>query len=188
MLSTENKRRIDPNPSAELDFVLALQMRDESAFELLYDRYGQALMSMIRRTIRDHSDAENLLQETFVKVWRNIAQFDATRGRLFTWMVAIVRNTVLDFLRTKQAAAFRRTQSLDDTTPRAELHLEPADISHIGISETVQRLDPKLQEVIHMIYFLGYTQQEVADELQLPLGTVKTRTRSALLRLRAYFE
>ncbi len=163
-------------------------MRDESAFELLYDRYGQALLNLIRRTIRDHSDAENLLQETFVKIWRSIAQFDASRGRLFTWMVAIMRNTVLDFLRTKQAATFQRTQSLDDTLLRAELQLEPPEVSYIGVSDTVQRLEPKLKEVIHLIYFLGYTQQEVAEELQLPLGTVKTRTRSALLRLRAFFE
>ena len=182
MLPTEN------NLSGEYDFVCALQSHDESAFELLYDRYGQALMSTIRRSIRDHNDAENILQETFVKIWRNIAQFDPSRGRLFTWMAAIVRNTVVDFLRTKQAAASRLTQPLDDTLPGSQLHLDPLNVNYIGVSETVQRLEPKLQEVIKMIYFLGYTQQEVADELNLPLGTVKTRTRSALLRLRAYFE
>ena len=102
MPTSENKYNAPVGNSAEHDFVLALKMRDGSAFELLYDRYGQALMSLIRRTIRDRSDAENLLQETFAKIWRSIAQFDASRGRLFTWMVAIVRNTVLDFLRTKQ--------------------------------------------------------------------------------------
>lgn len=174
-------------PISEDELVRGLQSRDEKAFALLYDNYSPALLGIIVKIVKDEAEAENLLQDSFVKIWKNIGQYDPAKGRLFTWLLNIARNTALNFLRSPHFFEQGEIQNLESIVYTETVQTELTEVNYIGVSETVQKLDPKLKQVIHLIYFLGYTQQEVSEKLNLPLGTVKTRTRMALHQLRVYF-
>lgn len=175
-------------PIAEDELVEALKTRSQKAFSALYDNYAPALLGVIVRIVRDEAEAENLLQDTFIKVWKHIDQYRSERGRLFTWLINIARNTAINFLRSQKD--IQKTEIHPD---KNGVHLyggpvaDPAPVDYIGVSETVAQLDPKLKQIIDLLYFNGYTQQEVADGLGLPLGTVKTRTRTALQQLKKLF-
>ncbi|WP_229311177.1 RNA polymerase sigma factor [Larkinella soli] len=172
----------------EDELVEGLKARSQKAFAVLYDNYGTTLLGIICKIVRDEHEAENLLQDTFVKIWRNIDQYDASKGRLFTWLLNIARNTAINFLRSIKDIEKTEIQTAetDVYTARAVVS-EPSPLEYIGVAETVNQLDPKLKQVIDLIYFFGYTQQEVADRLDMPLGTVKTRTRAALQQLKQLF-
>jgi RNA polymerase sigma factor (sigma-70 family) len=173
-------------PIQEDELLNGLTSRDQRAFATLYDTYAPALYGIILRIVGDDAEAENLLQDCFVKVWRNIGQYDPAKGRLFTWLLHIARNTALSFLRARQQPGGDSIQPLDAVVYTAIPQTAPIEPNQIGIAEAVGQLDPKIRQVIDLIYFLGYTQQEVADALNLPLGTVKTRTRTGLQQLRQH--
>ena len=173
-------------PISEEDFLKGLLARDEQAFALLYDHYSHALFGIILKIVKNEADAENLLQDSFVKIWKNIHQYDASKGRLFTWLLNIARNTALNFLRSAHLFEQVEIQTAETDVYTEVIKVEMLAVNYIGVSETVQKLEPKLRQVIDLIYYLGYSQQEVSEKLNLPLGTVKTRTRMALKQLRAY--
>lgn len=171
----------------EEDLLAGLLGHDERAFSVLYDNYAPTLLRFIGRLVRDEGEAENLLQDTFVKVWKNIHQYDASRGRLFAWLLQIARNTAINYLRSGQYLSASQLQTFETAMAtacdRTSLYLH----DYIGVDDVVQQLEPRLKQVIDLIYFLGYTQQEVADELGVPVGAVKTRTRTALQQLKHHF-
>lgn len=173
-------------PISEEALVRGLLARDERIFALLYDHYSHALLGIILKIVKDEAEAENLLQDCFVKIWKNCHQYDSTKGRLFTWLLNIARNTALNFLRSAHLFEHVEIQQADAPVYTDKLTVEITHLNYIGINETVQLLDPKLKQVIDLIYYLGYTQQEVSQKLNLPLGTVKTRTRTALKQMRVY--
>jgi len=170
---------------SEQELVLGLKAHSHQAFASLYDHYSGAMLGIINTLVNNIDDAENLLQDAFVKIWKNIHQYDDAKGRLFTWLITICRNTALNFLRSHEN--FRKTeiQNEQNSVGNQRLITEPADTDHIGIEKLVGKLDDKHKAVINLIYYWGYTQQEVAEKLNLPLGTVKTRTRTALQLLKA---
>ena len=173
---------------SEDELVVALKERSQKAYAVLYDNYAAALLGILCRMVNDTDEAENLLQDTFVKVWNNIDSYNANRGRLFTWLLQIARNTALSHLRSQKIRPRITTQTITDGLPAEQSTITQAiNVNHIGMNDTVSRLDPKLRQMIDLIYFGGYTQQNVADDLNMPLGTVKTRTRMALQQLRAIF-
>ena len=163
--------------------VQRLLARDEQALRLLEVRYGGHLLSVIERVVRDRELAEDLLQEGLLKVWTSIASYDAEKGRLFTWMVRVCCNQAIDALRSPRHRFHKGTQSLE----AAAAQQTPAPVSfnpeHIGVRELTQRLKPRQLEVIDLLYFGGCTQVEAAQELNIPLATVKTRARAALVAL-----
>lgn len=171
----------------EVDLIVGLQNKDNKAFAVLYDNYAPALLGIIVKIVRDEAEAENLLQDAFVKIWRNIHQYDATKGRLFTWILNIARNTAINYLRSSHYSVGKEIQSIDNPVSIQTAYSENIDVNYIGVAETVEKLEPKLKQIIDLIYFMGYTQQEVSEKLDMPLGTVKTRTRMALLQLRKHF-
>lgn len=171
-------------PISEEHLVARLKAKDEKAYELLYDHYAPALRGVISRIIRSEEDGENLLQDSFVKIWLKIEQYDPGKGRLFTWMLNICRNTALNFVRSHHLPEPEPIQTDENWVYSEHTAFEHKELNYIGIWEMVQKLDTRLREVLDLIYFLGYTQQEAADKLELPLGTVKTRTRTALLQIR----
>ena len=172
----------------EDELVAALKERSQKAYATLYDNYAPALLGIICKVVKDSNEAENLLQDTFVKVWKNIDSYDASRGRLFTWLLQIARNTALSYLRSQKNAGHTTIQTIaDGVYSDRNTITEAINVSHIGVNDTVSRLDPKLRQMIDLIYFEGYTQQNVADDLNMPLGTVKTRTRMALQQLKIIF-
>lgn len=168
-------------------FIARLKQRDESAFGQLYDNYSGALYGVLARMLSNEELAQDALQEGFVKIWKNIDSFDPGRGNLFTWMLNIVRNHAIDMLRSKNIK--QKIQKLDDNVRSINKSNHSAiDDEHILIKELVDQLKPEHRQMIEMAYFMGYTQEELAEELNMPLGTVKTRARAALTQLRRYFE
>jgi RNA polymerase sigma-70 factor, ECF subfamily len=164
----------------------SLRRGDAQSYEILCDRYAALLFGAITRLVTDDTDAENLLQDCFVKIWRSIDSFDATKGRFATWLINIARNTAIDFTRSKYYAQRRKNQPLENLVS-SEVREMPMATDAIGLKQLVDNLPKPYQEIIDWIYFQGYTQQEIADEFQIPLGTVKTRTRAALQALRKLF-
>lgn len=173
----------------ETELIDLLRQGDDSAYATLYDRYAPMLFGVIRNIVREEADAENLLQDCFVKVWRNIGSYEASKGRLATWLLNIARNTAIDFTRSKIYSQRRKNQSVDSfvSTPM-DISETPLLTEAIGLKELVHALPAPCREIIEWMYFKGFTQQEISDNFGLPLGTVKTRTRTALKTLRHFFE
>lgn len=170
---------------SEVDLVDGLKSRNREAMALLYDRYSRALYGVAFRIVRSEQGAEDVLQEAFVKVWEQIDRFDSVRGTLFTWMHSIVRNLSLDVIKSKAYRNSQENRNLDEVVDTVELQYRVTyNPEIIGLRESVNELEPELAEVVQTLYFKGLTQSEAAEELALPIGTVKTRARRALNRLR----
>ncbi|MEO5907078.1 MAG: sigma-70 family RNA polymerase sigma factor [Saprospiraceae bacterium] len=176
-----------PDPYANL--LLTLQQNgDESNFEALYDAYSAVLFGIILRIVSDQKEAENLLQDCFVKIWRNIKHYNPEKGRVATWLINIARHTAIDFIRSPYYKQKINHQDVPDVLRSSkELIVSQPTIESIGLKQLVEKLTPGCREVIERMYFEGYSQQEIADNFGIPLGTVKTRSRSALKELRTFF-
>lgn len=158
-----------------------LRARDESAMTVFYDRYSAALYGVILRIVKADDVAEDVLQESLVKIWNSFGSYDASKGRLFTWVVNVCRNLSIDKIRSRQHRVGSRTTGLEDSF--AAQHQAASNSfrpEHIGLQEITNQLVPEQRQVIDLLYFGGYTQSEAAEELNIPLGTVKTRARTAI--------
>lgn len=165
--------------------IARLKQQDRQVVGELYDAYGAALYGVILRIVQSPELAQQALQDTFLKVWRNAAAYDESKGRLFTWLLNIARNTAIDATRTAHFRHARMRQSLEHLQHSAsEYTVKP---EHIGVRDAVNHLDEKYRILIEMVYFREYTQEEAAKETGVPLGTVKTRIRFALNELRKIF-
>ena len=165
-----------------------LQQRDRRAVSILYDQYSAALHGVIYNIVQSQETAEDLLQETFVKIWLNFSTYDAQKGRLYTWMLNIARNLAIDKTRSAKFSINKKIQNIEKSVNAIDAEqfstLEP---DHIGLKQVVEQLRPEQKELIDLVYFYGFTQAEAADKLGVPLGTVKTRIRSAMGALRKIF-
>lgn len=179
-------KHIPPIPEDEL--VAALKTRSQKAYSVLYDTYAPSLLGVISRVIKEEDKAEDVLQETFVAIWKNIDTYEAGKERLFTWLLNIARNTARSFGESSQ-----HTGSVNPPVPSATGYPEQpnslATGSAVPVSQTttLSGLDPTLRQMIDLIYFEGYSQQKVADNMNMPLGLVQTGTRTALQQLKALF-
>lgn len=169
-----------PPLSDEDLLVQRLRNRDETAMTLFYDRYSAALYGVILRIVKKEEEAEDVLQEGMVKIWHSFPSYDASKGRLFTWVMNVCRNLAIDKIRSRQYRVGSRTQPLEDSAAVRESASPTFRPEHIGLQEMTKKLNSDQQQVVDLLYFGGYTQSEVADELNLPLGTVKTRARAAI--------
>lgn len=162
---------------------------EQRHFTKLYDAYSGALFNMVGKWIKDPGMAENLLQDVFVKAWRNRNQYDAAKGRIFTWLYNITRSTCIDYLRSK-AHKQSKASILSDNLPLLlpETHTGGFLPDHIGLRKLVDSLRKEEKQVIELMYFKGYTQQQIAHIMNTPLGTVKTRMTRAIKNLRYYFK
>jgi RNA polymerase sigma factor (sigma-70 family) len=173
---------------SEEDLVGKLKAQDTIAIQALYDMYSGALMGVISRIIPQTEVAEDLLQETFIKIWNSAASYDSSKGRLFTWMMNIARNLSIDKLRSKDFRNSGKNQDIENNVDFIDSQKGitfNADL--LGIKDLVTALKPEFNHVLNMVYFKGYTHVEAAEELNLPLGTVKTRIRMAIMELRKHF-
>lgn len=166
--------------------IALLRQRDSTGISLAYDKYAGALFGVILRIVHSRELAEEVSQDVFMKIWRNFDSYDASKGRLFTWLVNIARNTAIDATRAKgfgrQNQEVENVVNIIDTQQSTSLNPETLDVHQL-----TQKLSAEYQILIDMIYFKGYTQQETAEALDIPLGTVKTRARAAINRLRELF-
>jgi RNA polymerase sigma-70 factor (ECF subfamily) len=169
----------------EDDLVSRLFKKDQQAFSYLYDNYSAALYGVIFRIVQDEETGADVLQETFVKIWNNFTLYDKTKGKLFTWMVNIARNLAIDTTRSKSYKNQGKNLELDKIVGFIDSHKSTSfNPDQIGLKALLEKLRPEQREIIDLAYFRGYTQAEIADELNIPLGTVKTRMRMAIMQLR----
>jgi RNA polymerase sigma-70 factor (ECF subfamily) len=123
-----------------------------------------------------------------VKIWRNIEGYNAGKGTLFTWMLNIARNTAIDKVRSQEFQNSQKNQDLDTTINTIDKQeYSQFDVDAIGVKKVIEKLKPEHRLIIDLLYFQGYTQAEVSEEFGIPLGTVKTRVKSAINHLREYF-
>jgi RNA polymerase sigma factor (sigma-70 family) len=169
----------------EQELISLLKSRDNRAFGYLYDNYSAALFGIITQIVGDMELANDVLQEVFINVWRKIESYDPTKGRLFTWMLNIARNASIDVLRSKSFQNSQKNQSISESydTGIGGQSL-PVNIDNIGLKKILLQLKAEHRVLIELAYFKGYTHEEIADIEDIPLGTVKTRIRSALIQLR----
>ena len=162
-----------------------LLKKDDRSFTLLYDNYSKSLYGIIFNLIKDKEEAEDVLQEVFVKIWKNIDTYNTSKGRLYTWMLNIARNTSIDKLRSKNFNNNQKNLSTDNFVHILDDNSKTINkIDAIGIKEFIKKLKPKCIQLIDLLFFKGYTQQEASDELEIHLGTVKTQNRNCMNELR----
>jgi RNA polymerase sigma-70 factor (ECF subfamily) len=162
-----------------------LLKKDDRSFTLLYDNYSKSLYGIIFNLIKDKEEAEDVLQEVFVKIWKNIDTYNTSKGRLYTWMLNIARNSSIDKLRSKNFNNNQKNLSTDNFVHILDDNSKTINkIDAIGIKEFIKKLKPKCIQLIDLLFFKGYTQQEASDELEIPLGTVKTQNRNCMNELR----
>lgn len=167
----------------EAELVALLKQRQQAAFSYLYDNYSGALYSVVLSIITDRETANDVLQEVFIKIWRQIELYDTTKGRLFTWMMNIARNASIDMLRSKGFNNSLQNRELTETVYES-VGSVITNTDKIGLRKLVEKLKEEYRVLIDLAYFQGFTQDEISKLLSIPLGTVKTRLRTALLQLR----
>ena len=172
--------------NTDLEVLHAIAGGDEQALSTLYDRYRLILFGLILRILHSQQEAEDVLQEVFLQVWRRASDVDETRGRPFTWLVTLARSRAIDRLRslgsrerTAQEAARNVSDSISDAADDA-VKSEQGEI----VRDALRELPDEQRRTLLLAYFEGLTQTEIAERLNTPLGTVKTRMRSGMIKLR----
>jgi RNA polymerase sigma-70 factor (ECF subfamily) len=173
---------------SEKELVARLQVKDRAAFSMLYNNYSAALYGVILRIVKCEQTAEDTMQETFVKVWASFPSYNSTKGRLYTWLLNIARHAAIDAVRAPHYRKRISTQEISEDGPclRHTAHY-PFNPDCMDVRRLMEMLRPEQREIIDLMYFEGLTQSEIAEEFGIPLGTVKTRARSALQALRGLF-
>lgn len=168
------------------ELIILIREKNQKAFSYLYDNYSQALFGVINGIVNDVAEAEDVLQKTFLKIWNNFASYDSEKGRLYTWMLNIGRNLAIDSTRSKHEKMKSKIQSTSENVYRFENNLRTEDNNYdtIGVTTLLNGLKEEHKSIIDLAYFEGYTQEEISKKLGMPLGTVKTKVRQALLKLR----
>lgn len=171
----------------QLDLLITqFQNKNESAFEKLYQMYSDSMHGVIYNIVRDHHIAEEVMQDVFIKAWHKSDSYDSKKGRFFTWLLNIARNAAIDKTRSK---AFKNSKK----NLKAEFFVDILESNEnlgnkmdaIAIGKYVKALGEKCKKIIEFLYFKGYTQKETSEELDIPIGTIKTRNRNCIKDLRA---
>jgi len=171
---------------SDVEVLHAIARGDEQALAHLYDRYRLILFGLVNRILSSREEAEDVLQEVFIQVWRRAADFDELRGRPFTWLVTVARSRAIDRLRSLAARERVATASASDP---AEAVSDAADDTFRSeqrgvVVSALTQLPDEQKTTLVLAYFEGLTQSEIAARLGAPLGTVKTRMRSGMIKLR----
>lgn len=174
--------------SAETRVIEQLCERDPNGLAAAYDLYARTAFALLVRITRDKSAAEDLLQELFLRVWNHGREFDASRGSLGVWIMSIARNMAIDYMRSAQTRFSNRLHTSEHLDALCFANDPTGPESRITNVETIREafsaLGAEEKRVMELAYFDGFSQTEIAERLQQPLGTVKSRMRSALQRLR----
>jgi RNA polymerase sigma-70 factor (ECF subfamily) len=178
---------VDDGPPTLDDLLTLVARGDGPAFEVLYDEVANAVFGVVRRVLRDPAQSEEVTQEVLVEVWRTATRFDPERGSATTWILTMAHRRAIDRVRSSQASQDRdlrvatrdHVRDYDQVAEQVEARLEQEQVRRcLGQLTDLQR------ESITLAYYGGHTYREVAELLDLPLGTVKTRLRDGLIRLR----
>ena len=170
------------------DLARRLKNRDPHAMSDLYDRYGRIAYSLIFRVVRDAAAAEDLVQETFLRVWNRVQSFDQERGALGPWILTVARNRAIDYLRSVDGRMSANSLDLERTeTPTVFTGLDAGALAldrARRLKSAFEKLNSNQRTVIELAYYEGLSQSEMAERMQQPLGTIKTWVRTALKALR----
>jgi len=171
----------------DADLVERLQRREPQALGDLYDRYGRLAYSLILRVVRDTGIAEDLVQETFLRVWNRVQAFDAQKGAIGPWLLAVARNRAIDYLRSAGGRERNAVEFEENDHPALYIDMEQGILASDKarrVKRAVEKLSAQQRQVIELAYFEGLSQTEMAERMGQPLGTVKTWVRTALKNLR----
>ncbi len=172
----------------EHELVGLLNEQNNEAFNYLYDHYSGALFTIINQIVPEKDTAADVLQEVFVNIWRKINTYDAAKGRLFTWMLNIARNAAIDKVRSRGYRDNKRNQPMMETENRGLTISSNPTIADVGLKKLLTTLNEESRKLIDLSYFQGFTHEEIAKLLGIPLGTVKTRIRTAIIQLRTMIQ
>ena len=165
----------------EKHIVELLQERNEKAISLLYDNYGDTLLGVANKVVRDPELAQDVLQESFVKIWKKADSYDSSKAKLFTWLFRITRNTAIDKLRSVKTKSDKEIQI--DVSDVYNLGVDSIRPEFMDVQENLEKIEHKYQIVLEALFFQGMTQQEASEELDIPLGTIKSRLKIGLREL-----
>ncbi|WP_368070829.1 ECF RNA polymerase sigma factor SigK [Nitriliruptor sp.] len=190
-MEPDRRRRLTPLPGGKTvpdeDLMAAVARGDQAAFADLFDRFAGSVYGVVKRVVRDPSQSEEVAQEVLVEVWRTATRFDPDRGTVQTWILTMAHRRAIDRVRSEQASRDRteriairdRSRAFDEVAEEVELRFE-----HQQVREALSALTDLQREAVELAYYGGHTYREVADLLDTPLGTVKTRMRDGLIRMR----
>ncbi|BFP39634.1 sigma-70 family RNA polymerase sigma factor [Flavobacteriaceae bacterium GF1] len=174
---------MEPPPLEDTEVIQRIINKDKDALYLLYDKYSGALFGVILRICQNQVLAEDVLQETFVKIWEKMGSYNPDKGRFYTWAYRIAKNTALNAVRKSDKLIQNEDLGVlkDKSTTESEVDLQK-------LNGAISRLEPHHQEAISLVYFRGYTHREANEEMGVPLGTFKSYIRQALQLLRESYK
>ena len=174
---------------SETELISGLRLDDKKTLKVLYDMYSGSLYGVIIRILKDEETSEDILQETFLRIWQKFSHYDPSKGRLFTWMCNLARNLALDKLKSKGYVNNSKNEKITDLQFTVDHQFNVRNNPEtIDVREMVLKLKPEHRCIIDLVYFQGYTHVEAAEELKIPIGTLKTRMRMAVNDLRTWFK
>lgn len=165
----------------EKHIVSLLAEKDDRAIALLYENYGDTLYGVAYKVVKDEDLAQDVLQESFIKIWKKADSYDSSKAKLFTWLFRITRNTAIDKLRSTNNKAGKEVQI--DVSDVYNVGVKGIDPDHMDIQDNLEKLEHKYRVVLEALFFGGMTQQEASEELDIPLGTIKSRLKIGLREL-----
>lgn len=176
-----------PAPNSDVDLLHAIARGDEQAFASFYDAYSSILFGLLLRILNNRAEAEEVLQEVFLQIWQQATSYDEARGRPFTWIVTLARSRAIDRLRALDSRNRVRAGAIDGQPQQHAgdvvdevIKLEQGEVVRHALAE----IPEKQRHTLLLAYFEGLSQSEIAARLGEPLGTVKTRSRAGLMKLR----
>jgi len=180
---------IQKKDSIEEALIIGLRESNAKSINQLYQMYAPALLGIIKRIVKFDEVAEDVLQDSFVKIWKCILLYDSSKGRLFTWMANLAKNLAIDHIRSKSAG---NTSKTDDIVNISSEQIDQKSYVNlntdtIGVKSLISLLKSDQKRIVDMIYFQGYTHIQASELLEIPLGTIKTKLRSSILSLRKHF-
>jgi RNA polymerase sigma-70 factor, ECF subfamily len=171
--------------ASDLDLVTLLRVQPADGIAALYDRYGRLVFSMALRVVQDRGAAEEITQDVFMRCWRNLDRYQPSQGSLASWLLSITHNRAIDELRSRRGKDARREISDDELQPQAAIDPGFDEALLRGeIQQALLLLPAAQRDVIELVFWNGLTRREIAERLRLPLGTVHTRLRLGMEKLR----
>ncbi|QTE23416.1 RNA polymerase sigma factor [Polaribacter cellanae] len=165
--------------------ILEFQKKDVKAYEKLYNMYCNSISGVVNNIVKNDDVSQEITQDVFIKAWNNSASYSSKKGRFFTWILNIARNAAIDYTRSKKYKQSKKNLNSDFFVDILETSRSLDNSTDaIGLKEFVTKLGNKCKRVIELLYFKGFTQKEASEELEMPIGTIKTRNRNCIGELR----
>ena len=165
--------------------ILQFQKKDVKAYEKLYSLYCDSISGVVNNIVKNDEVAQEITQDVFIKAWNKADTYSAKKGRFFTWLLNIARNAAIDYTRSKKFKQSKQNLNADFFVDILESSSSLDSATNtIGLKEFVTKLGDKCKSVIELLYFKGFTQKEASEELSMPIGTIKTRNRTCIGKLR----